>query len=111
MDRGNQSAPASTNDDTVSTAPGFGATLFPADQSSYCPQPVQALSYNWTQLKQTVTDMSPNGSTNQAVGLFHAWMTLLQCAGGKLYSKAIILLSDGLNTQDRRYGDGQSCKT
>jgi Flp pilus assembly protein TadG len=119
MDRGNQSAPASTNDDTVSTAPGSGATLFPADQSSYCPQPVQALSYNWTQLKQTVTNMSPNGSTNQAVGLHHAWMTLLQSApysapaesSSYNYSKAIILLSDGLNTQDRWYGDGYSTST
>lgn len=119
MDRGNQSTPASTNDDTVSTVPGSGTTLFPADQSSYCPQPVQALSYNWTQLKQTVTNMSPNGSTNQAVGLFHAWMTLLQSApynapaesSSYNYSKAIILLSDGLNTQDRWYGDGSSLST
>src|SRR5205085_3744241 len=44
MDRGNQSAPASTNDDTTKTAPGTGTTLFPADQSSYCPQSVQDLS-------------------------------------------------------------------
>ena len=119
MDRGNQSAPASTNDDIVSTAPGSGTTLLPADQSSYCPQPVQTLSYNWTQLKQTVANMSPSGSTNQAIGLFHAWMTLLQSApysapaesSSYNYSKAIILLSDGLNTQDRWYGDGSNLST
>jgi hypothetical protein len=37
MDRGNQSAPSSNNDDQVSTPPGTGTTLFPADQSSVCP--------------------------------------------------------------------------
>jgi Flp pilus assembly protein TadG len=119
MDRGNQSAPASTNDDTDSTAPTSGGTLFPADQSSYCAQAVQPLSYNWIQLKQTVTNMSPSGSTNQAIGLQHAWMTLLQGApysapaesSSYNYVKAIILLSDGLNTQDRWYGDGSNPST
>ena len=119
MDRGNQAAPAVTNDDTTSTAPGSGPTLFPADQSSYCPQAVQTMSYDWTTLKQLVTNMSPNGTTNQAIGLQHAWLTLLQTApynapaetSSYNYVKAIILLSDGLNTQDRWYGNGSSTST
>jgi Flp pilus assembly protein TadG len=119
MDRGNQSAPASTNDDTTKTAPTSGTTLFPADQSSYCPQAVQTMSYDWTALKQVVTNMSPNGSTNQAIGLQHAWLTLQQSTPYNApaestsynYVKAIVLFSDGLNTKDRWYGDGTSTST
>jgi Flp pilus assembly protein TadG len=116
MDRGNQSAPASTNDDTTSTAPSSGTTLFPADQSTVCPQAVNTLSYDWTTLKQVVTNMSPNGNTNQAIGLQHAWMTLLQQSpynapaesANYHYVKAIVLFSDGLNTEDRWYSDAAS---
>ena len=116
MDRGNQSAPSSNNDDQVSTPPGTGTTLFPADQSSVCPQAVNTLSYDWTTLKQVVTNMSPNGNTNQAIGLHHAWMTLLQQSpynaptesANYHYVKAIVLFSDGLNTQDRWYSDAAS---
>jgi Flp pilus assembly protein TadG len=119
MDRGNQSAPASTNDDTTSTAPGTGTTLFPADQSSVCPQAVNTLSYDWATLKGVVDNMSPNGNTNQAIGLQHAWMTLLQQSpynapaesANYHYVKAIVLLSDGLNTQDRWYTDAGSIDT
>jgi hypothetical protein len=72
------------------------------------------LSYNVTQLKQTINAMSPSGGTNQPIGLFWAWMTLLQQApfnapaktSGIVYSDVIILMSDGLNTMDRWYGDG-----
>ena len=119
MDRGNQSAPAATNDDQNSTAPGSGTTLFPADQSSNCPQAVQPLSYNWTTLKSLVDNMSPNGNTNQPVGLHHAWLTLLQQSpynapaesANYNYVKAIVLFSDGLNTQDRWYSSASSIDT
>ncbi len=117
MDRGNgnSSTPPTTTDDQTSTAPSSGTTLFPADQSSYCPAAaVQTLSYNWTALKSVINSMTPNGSTNQAVGLQHGWMTLLQQSpysapsesANYNYVHAIIILSDGLNTQDRWYGDG-----
>ena len=114
MDRGNQSAP--TGDDLTSTAPGSGTTLFPADQSSYCPQAVQTMTYNWTTLKNLVTNMSPNGNTNQAIGLQHAWMTLQQTApynapaesSSYNYVKAIVLFSDGLNTRDRWYSSASN---
>jgi Flp pilus assembly protein TadG len=116
MDRGNQAAPASTNDDTTSTAPTSGTTLFPADQSPYCPQALNTLSYDWTALKQVVNGMSPNGYTNQAIGLQHAWLTLLQQAPYNApaestsynYVHAIILLSDGLNNTDRWYSNDQT---
>jgi len=105
-------------------------TLFPANQynennTSYCSssastklEPIIPLSYNWSTLKTAVNAMQPTGGTNQAVGLAWAWQSLL--VGGPLntpaedanttYNRVIILLSDGLNTEDRwpEYGNGSS---
>ncbi|WP_338827266.1 pilus assembly protein [Bradyrhizobium sp. 27S5] len=105
-------------------------TLFPANEyyensTYYCNtsvstplEPIIPLSYNWTSLKTAVNAMQPTGGTNQAVGLAWAWQSLL--VGGPLnapaedsnttYNRVIILLSDGLNTEDRwpDYGDGSS---
>ena len=105
-------------------------TLFPAEQyyennESYCVtgnnpplQPVMPLTYDWTTLKAAITAMQPTGGTNQPVGLAWAWMSLQQSAplnapaedSNYTYKKAIILLSDGLNTEDRwpSYGDGST---
>jgi hypothetical protein len=63
-----------------------------------------------------INSMSPAGNTNQAIGLQAGWMTLV---GGGLfsapafdpnyaYAQHIILLTDGLNTQDRWYTDQAS---
>jgi hypothetical protein len=58
-----------------------------------------------------VDNISPAGNTNQAIGLQTGWMSL--AGGGPLtapamdsnytYTQIIILLTDGLNTQDRWY--------
>jgi len=77
------------------------------------------LNYNWTSMKSLVDNMSPSGSTNRAIGLQLGWMSLVgggpfsvpAYKTGYTYSKAIILLTDGLNTQDRWYGDGSSLGT
>jgi hypothetical protein len=70
------------------------------------------LSYDWSAMTKTVNNMSPNGTTNQAIGLVHGWMSLVGGGPypppppedpGYIYSKIIILLTDGLNTQDRWY--------
>ena len=76
------------------------------------------MNYNWTALNALVDQMQPNGSTNQPIGLAWAWQALT--TGAPLNSPAItdnttkqfiILLSDGLNTQDRWYGDGSNVST
>jgi Flp pilus assembly protein TadG len=98
------------------TAPSSAATYYPADQSSYCPTPITPLSYNWAALKTSVAAMTPSGGTDQPIGLVWAWQTLQQTApfnapaedSKYIYKKAIILLSDGLNTMDRWYGNGSS---
>jgi Flp pilus assembly protein TadG len=121
MDRGNSSGPSSSNYDQKTTAPitGVTASYFPAEQYSNCPQLMMGLNYNWTAMNSLVDSMYPNGSTNQPIGLVWGWQSLV--GGGPLsapafdpnytYQQVIILLSDGLNTEDRWYGNGYSTST
>jgi Flp pilus assembly protein TadG len=110
--------------DTTPTASNT-STLFPAEEyvsgnDKYCKsgnnpylQPIMPLSYDWTALKGLIGNMEPTGNTNQGIGLAWAWMTL--GAGAPFnapakdpnytYKDAIILLSDGLNTQNRWYSN------
>ncbi len=68
----------------------------------------------WTALGSEVDAMVADGSTNQTIGLVWGWHALSQ--GNPLNAPAlppntsryIIILSDGLNTQDRWYGNGSS---
>jgi Flp pilus assembly protein TadG len=113
VDRGDENAPSSGNYDTNVVAPSTGntATLFSAEQYSSCPQAAMGLSYDWSSMTTLVNNMSPNGNTNQAIGLALGWMSLV--GGGPFtvpamdpnytYQQVIILLTDGLNTQDRWY--------
>lgn len=108
--------------DTKNTTPTSGnvATLFPAEQYSYCNtgssaylQPIMPLSYDWSSLKTRIDAMKPTGNTNQGIGLAWGWMTL--STGDPMnapakdtnytYKDAIVLLSDGLNTQNRWYSN------
>jgi uncharacterized protein YegL len=113
-DRGNSGAPDAGNYDTNVTAPSSGttATMFSAEQYDSCPQAILPLSNDWSAMTTLVNNMSPAGNTNQAIGLAHGWMSLV--GGGPYptppakdpnynYSQVIILLTDGLNTQDRWY--------
>ena len=108
------------NYDTLNTAPTTSntATQFPAEQYSACPVSMMGLSYDWTSLNSKVDAMSPNGSTNQAIGLQWAWQSLTAApftipamVPNRVYKQVIILLTDGLNTQDRWYGDGSHTST
>jgi len=120
-DRGTSSAPSSSNYDqnTLAPIPGTPESLFPAEQYSYCTLQAMGLSYDWTGMTSLVNQMTPNGSTNQPIGLVWGWQSLV--GGGMFsvptedpnyqYQKVIILLSDGLNTQDRWYGNGSATST
>jgi Flp pilus assembly protein TadG len=115
MDRGNTNGPSSLNTDTNVTAPtpGNTPTLYAAEQYQYCPAAaVMALNYNWSAMTTLVNSMSPNGNTNQGIGLQLGWMSLV--GGGPFptppamdplyqYQQVIILLTGGLNTQNRWY--------
>ena len=122
------------NYDTMNTTPTASnpATLFPAEEyvssgwggsESYCKvgnspylPPVMPLSYNWTSLKALVDTLEPTGNTNQGIGMAWAWMTLGTGAPfnapakdpNYTYKDAIILVSDGLNTQNRWYSNASA---
>jgi Flp pilus assembly protein TadG len=112
------------NYDTTSDAatPNVIATLFPANQylenvsTSYCNpssstplEQIMPMSYSWSALKSAINTMQPTGGTDQAIGLAWAWQTLLTTSPmpapiedpNYTYNRVIILLSDGLNTEDR----------
>jgi Flp pilus assembly protein TadG len=98
------------NFDTTNAAPLAGSTLYPAEQYSSCPESTMGLSNIWTTLGAKITAMQPKGNTNQAIGLQLGWQTLTQSPftvpaedPNYNYSKVIILLTDGLNTQSRWY--------
>ena len=95
------------------------ATLFPTEQYDSCPVAVKGLSYDWTAMTTLVNSMDADGTTNQTIGLVWAWMSLV--GGGPFtvpakdpnykYQDIIILMSDGLNTQNRWDGNGSSQST
>jgi len=104
--------------DTLSTAPynlsgtptsAQRATQFPAENYADCPTAILPLTYDWTALKAKVDLMQPEGNTNQAIGMAWGWLSLLQQSplnapaedATYKYTKAVILLSDGDNTQNR----------
>ena len=111
-DRGPANAPGTSTWDQVATLPdGTIDSQWPAEQYGSCPVAMMGLSYNWTAMNSLVDSMRPVGSTNQPIGLVWGWQSLV--GGGPLtapamdsnyqYQQIIILLSDGMNTQDRWY--------
>ncbi|HYC16740.1 MAG TPA: pilus assembly protein TadG-related protein [Pseudolabrys sp.] len=107
------------NFDTTNTAPTTGSTLYPAEQYSSCPATsVLGLSNDWTALNGKIDTMAPAGNTNQAIGLQLGWQTLTAAPytvpaidPDYKYQTVIILLTDGLNTQDRWYTSASSIDT
>ncbi|MGE0565468.1 MAG: pilus assembly protein TadG-related protein [Pseudolabrys sp.] len=107
-DRGPRSAP-STWDQVVTLPDTTADSKWPAEQYSSCPKAMRGLSYDWTAMKSLVDSLQPVGNTNQPIGLVWGWQTLV--GGGPFtaptkdsnykYKEIIILLSDGMNTQNR----------
>jgi Flp pilus assembly protein TadG len=121
-DRGAFAGPTSGNYDENATLPNTAitATLLPAEQYPYCPAAsVMQLSYNWSGMTSLVNSMTPNGNTNQGIGLQLGWQSLV--GGGPFtvpakdpnykYTDVIILMTDGLNTQNRWYTSQTSIDT
>jgi len=72
------------------------------------PIPLMALSSNWKKLHDQVDAMVGDGTTNVSIGLAWAWHALSAgaplaegAAPAKDLDKVIILLTDGLNTENR----------
>jgi Flp pilus assembly protein TadG len=103
------------NFDTTNDAPVAGSTLYPTEQYSSCPASLMGLSNDWTVLSNKITAMQPVGNTNQAIGLQMGWQSLTAAPftvpamdPNYKYNQVIILLTDGLNTQDRWYTNASS---
>lgn len=106
------------NFDTTNDAPVAGANLYPTEQYSSCPTQMMPLSYDWTALNAKINAMQPAGNTNQAIGLQMGWQSLTASPftipatdPNYKYQQVIILLTDGLNTQDRWYTSQTSIDT
>ena len=119
-DRGGVNAPSGDYDRVItSPSTSIAATLFPAEQNSYCSPAIMGLTYTWSTMNTLVDNLFPAGATNQPIGLVWGWQSL--AGGGPLtmpakdsnytYNDVIVLLSDGLNTLDRWYGNGSSTNT
>jgi Flp pilus assembly protein TadG len=83
-------------------------TLFPASQPLLgCPIALMPLTTDWTALNNMIDTMQPVGTTNQTIGLAWGWQAMTQGpplnAPGKSpdVRQVIVMLTDGLNTQDR----------
>jgi hypothetical protein len=67
-------------------------------------------------MNSLVSNMSPNGSTDQGIGLQLGWLSLVgggpfaapAMTSGYSYQQVIIILTDGLNTEDRWYSNQSS---
>jgi Flp pilus assembly protein TadG len=106
------------SNDVQNTLPVDSDSRFPAENSTSCLDSVVApLTYDWQSLKDAVTAMQANGSTNQTIGLDWGWLSMTP--GGPTgaptmpvnTTRFIILLSDGLNTQNRWDGNGSTQST
>lgn len=109
--------PSSSNSPTMVVAEEYtsGSTNYCKTGSSSYVQPIVPLSSNWTALKTAIDNLQPTGNTNQGIGLAWGWMTLgvgvapfnapAKDTGNYTYKDAIVILSDGLNTQNRWYSN------
>ena len=105
--------------DTKNTTPTSDShTKFYAEQYNACPAQLLPLTTDFTAAKNKVDSLSPNGGTNQPIGIAWGWQSLTQGAPlnapaedpNYTYKRVLIVMSDGLNTQDRwpAYGDGRN---
>jgi hypothetical protein len=102
--------------DVKSDPPDSSSSKFSPDYYSDCDdlQPLQPLSSNLDTIITDFDKMKPVGATNQPIGLFWGWWTLRAVApfaapakdANAQYLTAIVLLTDGVNTKNRKYGNG-----
>jgi hypothetical protein len=98
-----------TSDDLAASPAG---AMAPAHYTSECPVTMLGMTgvkTGKTTLQSKITAMTPNGTTNQSIGMFWAWQTLKSSGpftgpakdSNYIYMDVVILLTDGLNTENR----------
>jgi Flp pilus assembly protein TadG len=116
-DRGLATKPSGSDYDVLADTPTsqIAKSMMVAENAPSCPgTAVLPLTYDWTVLNSRIDAMVANGSTNQTIGLVWGWHSLTQ--GVPLSPPAlpddtqrvIVILSDGLNTQNRWSGNGSA---
>lgn len=95
--------------DIQNTAPTVSsATQFPTDNPLLgCPPQIMPLGYDWTAMNSMIDTMTPLGETDLTIGMVWGWQALTQ--GVPLNAptpppnttKAIVFMTDGLNTANR----------
>lgn len=118
VDRGDPTGPNFANYDANAVAPttSIAASLYVPEQYSSCPQAVMGLSNKWSAMTTLINNMAPAGNTNQGIGLQVGWLSLTQSGvfavpakdSTATYSEHIVLLTDGLNTENRWYSNQAS---
>jgi Flp pilus assembly protein TadG len=110
--------PTSSNAPTMVVAEEYTTTDWQGNTERYCKTgnspyvgKIKPLSYDWSSLKTAIDALEPTGNTNQGIGMAWAWLTLgvgvvpfnapAKDSANYEYKDAIILLSDGRNTQNR----------
>ena len=104
--------------DTKNTTPTSDQhTQFYAEQYDSCPAQLLPLTTDFAAAKSKIDSLTPKGGTNQPIGIAWGWQSLTQGVplnapaedANDTYNKVLIVMSDGLNTQDRwpAYGNGQ----
>ena len=97
------------NNDVANTATvaGAPATLYRAHQAANCPAAMMPLSEDWTALNAKIDAMTPAGNTNVTIGLAWGFQLLSPNepfnapAPAPDLDKVIVLMTDGVNTQNR----------
>lgn len=110
--------PHDKSNTTPTSSSSLPSTQFYAEQYNACPAQLMPLTYDFTALKAKVDSLVPNGGTNQTIGIAWGWQSLTANAPlnapaedpNYTYKKVLIVMSDGLNTQDRwpSHGNGQT---
>ncbi|MET0877956.1 MAG: pilus assembly protein TadG, partial [Tardiphaga sp.] len=109
--------------DTTKAAPTNAATYYPANQYAQCPAQILPMTtvYGYkvddtnNVLNKKINSLVAAGGTNQPIGMAWAWQALQPGAplntpakdSKYTYTDVVILLSDGMNTIDRWYGNGR----
>ena len=104
------------NYDTLNTTPTGASTQFYAEQYDDCPAQLTPLSTDFAALKTKIDALTPAAAPISRIAW--GWQSLTQGAplnapaeeANYTYKKVLIVMSDGLNTQDRwpAYGNGQT---
>jgi len=92
------------------------SSLFQPDQFDPCPVQLVPWTSDWTKLKASIDQITPGGPTNQPVGMAWAWLSLQPTLPlnapaedpNYINKKIMIVLSDGLNTKNKKSGNGSS---